>query len=442
MRKIFLSFVLIAAGNFALPAAWGQNGKKMELVLEHEEKFSSPKNYQLAHVVFGKDNNGNPIPRILVTAHHVEFRDKNGSVIKKIPYTAQDEATKTETHLYTTRYGKNIAVHVTHGYSPVRESWETGEYSIYDENGNETLRLRPFNDDTMPSPSPSGDYAVGYPNDAMMGPPNFYDAKGTRNEKWARRWYERAKTGFKSGRPIEEWPDEGIAGPVRFSPDGKYAAVFCTVIGSEKITIVYDSNGDKLFQKKGYPIIFSSDGKTLFYSDETKTSAAGMDGHVIWTSTTAFLPEAFSRDGQFLIARKGPAIYEARMTDGRINWKWEGKWHFLMEPDGHGNLVKTNNADFGISYVAIAPNSKIVAAIGIKSGFEYLDASKQSHRFIIKDSNLFIFDSHTGRLLAHQAISRLSIPVPTISIAENGNLVSIQGQSEIFYLAIHSGKAK
>ena len=429
MKKIFWAAVLMFAGNLAIPAAFGQAEKKWKIVLDHEEKFSQPSDYRLAHVVFGKDARGNPIPRIVVAARHVEFRDKSGNVVQKIPYTAYNAATKTETSIYTTRYGKNIAVHITHGYSPGRESWETGEYSIYDENGNKTLRLNPFNEDTRPEPSPSGDYAVGYPNDDMMGPPLFYDAKGTRNEKWARRWYERAKTGFKGGQPVEEWPDMGTANSVNFSPDGKYVAVACDTYGPRgriTITIVYDSNGDKLFQKRGYPLIFSSGGKTLFYSDGTQTSATGIDGHTIWTSTTPFVPEAFSKDGRLLIARKGPDIYEVRMADGRINWKWEGKWHKIgvfTDPRTHQLIVEK---DFGILNLEATSDLHHIAAVGLKKG----------------NKSIFVFDRN-GRLLAHsQAIPNLLIPVPTISIANNGNLVSIQGRSVILYLAIHPGKAK
>ena len=432
MKKIFWAAVLMFAGNLAIPAAFGQAEKKWKIVLDHEEKFSQPSDYRLAHVVFGKDARGNPIPRIVVAARHVEFRDKSGNVVQKIPYTAYNAATKTETSIYTTRYGKNIAVHITHGYSPGRESWETGEYSIYDENGNKTLRLNPFNEDTRPEPSPSGDYAVGYPNDDMMGPPLFYDAKGTRNEKWARRWYERAKTGFKSGQPVEEWPDMGTADSVNFSPDGKYVAVACDTYGPRgriTITIVYDSNGDKLFQKRGYPLIFSSGGKTLFYSDGTQTSATGIDGHTIWTSTTPFVPEAFSKDGRFLIARKGPAIYKVRMADGRINWKWEGIWAYLNRHDTAGRIVATSNIDFGILAVATAPDLKRIVAIGSRSN--------DGATFNVLSENIIILNDQ-GNLIAQKTIdgnvfSTLALPV----ISNDGSLVAIQENTGLFYFEVH-----
>ena len=225
---------------------------------------------------------------------------------------------------------------------------------------------------------------------------------------------------------------------VHFAPDGSHVAVFARSSGPGGEVFVYDSNGDKLFQKEGSPVTFSADGKKLFYLNHGGVSACGLDGRVIWTSTTPFQPEVFSADGKLMLARNGPALYEVRVADGHVIWKWEGRWHYQMEPDEHGSLIQTNNVDFGISYAAISSNAEIISAIGTTSGFEYLDASKASHRFTIKESDLFVIDGHTGKLLGHKILDRHQfMALGSLTISQDGHLVVIQGKPGLLYFSVY-----
>ncbi len=327
---------------------------RRDITLEHKQKFSKP----IKFLGIGIDSGGNPYPKFIASQRYIKILGVKGE-IKRLITRKENPKGSLNTGIYQNEYGNNLAVHITNGYSDARESWLNGEYFIFDGEGHETLHIKHFDDNTTPIPSPSGDYAVGWPSPAegVGGPPIFYDVNGYRN-KWAGRWWKWARRAFK-GEAVREWPAIYGVEDVNFSADGNRV-----VVGGYKgdpiisgRTFMYDANGNLLWKIPGSgKAVFSPEGKYLAQAGWLGTRLLSTDtGQVIWENKKvngALIYMKFSSNGDsLLVASSQGNVYFFNAHTGKILWQLAGQ---SLPNMPHG-------FNFGIKGLGVTGNIKIIA---------------------------------------------------------------------------------
>lgn len=392
------------------------------------------------HCLFVKDANGRPSPGVVIKKDRIEVLDDKGNPTNTVPLE-NVPAEAIETHVYADPHGKVVGIQVTKGIDERREAWKTGEYYILDASGRKTLDLKPFNDATHPLPSPSGDYAVGWTNE--MGPPIFYDAQGTRNA-WARKWYERAKKGFR-GEPVAEWPDMFEASKAWFSRDGSRVAVHGTGPGPRASLVVYDASGNKLFEKDdAWNPVFSRDEARMAYAVVGKKIAVvDASGAAVWEKSGIGLPEKFSEDGKLLLVQGREKLTMLDAATGKVIWDWQptpGKLAELRHgatPPEQGPLK--GNQGFGFTLVAGTPDFSRVVALGSTLKEEPVWPGKPQRRIAVEKDHLLVFDGK-GNLLAWEELPGDTFSVPTseisISVSDDGKTIAVPGPGGMHYFSV------
>jgi WD40 repeat protein len=390
----------------------------------------APPTQAVEYVLFSKTTNGKIVPNVVVRPDRIDVMDEAGKVINTINREA-NPAENSETHIYPGRFGKVIGVHTTRGHSASRESWASGEYYILDASGRKTLEIKPFNAGTEPVPSPSGDYAVGWPEE--MGPPIFYDASGIRN-KWAH--------GFAG----DGWPNLFTVSSVFFSPDGSRVAV--TAHHARKnIMFVYDSQGNKIFEKDGVrTALFSDDSRRLAFATKNGTSGVMDDaGNILWEKPIVQNPAKFSADGKLLIFRAGPVLALFKADTGEQVWQWKpGEDDFAQLRQGRkieadGPLKA--NPGLGILAVEATPDLSRIVAVGISQKYVPVVPDKPQRQLEGASDHVLIFD-RSGNLISWKVLPADTIQsvswmaVVPLAISDDGETVVVGGRDGLHTFSV------
>lgn len=399
----------------AIPAKAEPRGKAVGGDYMLEKQRADKTSGAMEHCLMSKDATGRPRPAVVVKKDRIEVLNENGGVKVRLPKET-NPAEKVETHVYPDRHGKVVGVQVTRGYSQQREGWTSGEYYILDSKGNRTLNLREFNVNTRPIPSPSGDYAVGWPGaDTPGGPPIFYDANGVRN-KWAH--------GFKG----DGWPEMYETHEVRFSPEGRHVAVLAKNgdLGKYTMMIVYDSNGNKLFEKKDVDrdVVFSSDSlKLAYYSTlKGKVGLVNIQGSAAWEKDIKALPRLFSSDGRFLLVMTGNFLGMIRADNGNLIWKWEANVENLR---GRSTPRSPNMEDgFWLASLAATPDFDriIMTASTLKR-----ESLKPAGWHLVSEKDHILIFNRKGHLIHWETLPGESFQIPStmLQVSDDGQHVAV-----------------
>jgi outer membrane protein assembly factor BamB len=386
------------------------------------------------HCLMRKDSNGVLIPRVIVDDNQIAVLNDTGTIEKTI--TIHNANTKDErVHVYQGKFGKTLGVQITRGYSSTQESWTSGEYYILNENGEKTLDLKKFDDNTRPIPSPSGDYAVGWPEEGTPGgPPIFYDANGIRN-KWAH--------GF-SG---EGWPKMYGTFDATFSPDGKYVAILAGNgdAAENPMMIVYDAHGNKLFEKMGASkgFLFSPDASRIAYYSATdqKLGMVGIDGRQLWETSLQVLPRVFSADGSLLLTMTTNSIAVINAVTGKLVWEWKADTNNLK---GQSFPRGPHSWDgFVLGSVAATPDfSRVIATAATLKDTPVIPGKPQLHA--VSDRNHLLVFNKDGHLIHWEDFSKDNFQLPSaqIGISNDGNNITILMNNGIVSFSLKKGDFK
>ncbi|HVA65550.1 MAG TPA: WD40 repeat domain-containing protein [Elusimicrobiota bacterium] len=323
------------------------------VTLARTQKFPEPVTYCRLNM----DSRGNIYPNVLATKDSIEILDPAGNVKVSFP-NHNDPEREIATTIFSADDGNHVAVLVQD------ESRRThGEYDIFDENGNRTLQIKPFDDDASgPHPSPSGDYAVGWWGaDMPAGPPIFYDASGYRN-KWAT---------VVHGAWGKTWPTGYGAADVSFSPSGSQAIVIATK-GTSSLTLAYDAQGNPLWSApNGSRGVFSPDGQEIAqgYIDYNQPTFNGVvrilsaaTGKILWQDELAERGNVyqfkFFSDGKQLIAASAHGdVYLFNASNGNTVWHWNTQLYPGVPKGFEMEGLWTFAATANLNTLAIATNS-------------------------------------------------------------------------------------
>jgi hypothetical protein len=419
---------IVIALLFCAPAVAGQNNtdntKDEEFTLERQP-HGVPTG-AAEHYLLKVDSAGIPSPGVVIRKDRTEIRDSDGKTKDSIART-DDPARKIETHFYPDTHGKVVGVHVTKGKGKNSESWDEGEYYILDAQGNKTLEIKNFHDNTRPIPSPSGDYAVGWPGATTPGgPPIFYDAKGVRN-KWAH--------GFKG----DGWPKQYETWGARFSPEGRYVAISAKNgdSGKKTLTVVYDSKGNKVFDAEsvgGGDLLFSPDSAHLAYYSplNKKLGLVDMKGQLVWEANIQALPRIFSEDGHYLLVMTGELLALVDAANGKSVWEWRAHAENLK---GRANARKAGSYDgFALRSIAATPDlSRIVlTATSLKDA--PVSPGKRQRRAVSDNDHLLIFNEK-GRLIGWETFPGQSFKIPAtlVQLSRDGRTIAVSMNDGIAY---------
>lgn len=364
------------------------------------------------HCLLRSDAEGKPLPRVLIKKDRIEIIGDDGR-LKSIWPRSNDASEKIETRIYPDKHGKVIGVHVTKGYGERREGWTSGEYYILDASGNKTLDLKKFDANTMPIPSPSGDYAVGWPGaDTPGGPPIFYDAKGVRN-KWAH--------GFTG----DGWPEGYATNGVSFSPDGHSAAVLAEGIGRDKhLMIVYDAYGEKILEKDGVSrdVVFSPDGSQIAYYSMPRGHIGLVDtnGHVLWIRNLQALPRLFSSDGHHLLVMTGNFVGMLQANTGNLVWKWEANAENLRGR----STPRTPDMGEGFALRSLAATPDFSRVVMTATTLRRESVKPAGWRLVSASDHILVFNEN-GRLIHWESLpgDSLQIPSTLLQVSQDGKTI-------------------
>lgn len=424
----------------AVPAKWGFS-------LEHEEKRAR----KITNSLLRFDAADKPYVSIIDDEQEIEIRDDKGKIKRKIA-KPHNPKIHLRTRVHVGDYGNVMAVHITSGHSPTRESWTEGEYYILNDKGEVTLHLKPFNDNTSPIPSPSGDYAIGWPGPmGPGGPPIFYDAAGHRN-KWAH--------GFTG----EGWPDSHEVQEAKFSPDGSRVVVIALgpnfapgATAGSHFLIVYDSNGNKLWERKLDNIkrasaVFSPKGTYLLLMERQSPAWSPfltlltMAGVPIWRIPYSGGDPMFSDDESLLfIAGSNPTgtvntVESFEIPGGKLRWNqgWNSDLIERLKKD-----AGSPGATFRIYGLDVALRSQAVVILG--TAFRQKKITGGGHADEATTSVVAIF-SVDGKLLGETALPP-TLPYVAgngvgVKISPDGSAVTIPTQRGWLRYRIKKGDGK
>lgn len=423
MKAVMITLLFLMAANSVPGNASPDNEESF--VFKRQQKRIPGK---MQGGLFTKDTSGQPTPRVLLLKDRIEIRDKDGNVKDTIAKSG-NSSKNIETRFYPDKHGKVVGVHVTQGYSQSHESWTSGEYYILDVNGSKTLDIKNFNDNTRPIPSPSGDYAVGWPEaDTPGGPPIFYDADGQRN-KWAH--------GFKG----DGWPEMYETWDACFSPDGKHVAVLAKNgdTGKKTLMLVYDAFGNKVFAKEsvGNDVLFSPDSAHIAYYSPInhKLGLVSVNGKVDWEADIHALPRLFSDDGKFLLLTTGDSLSMVETATGKMLWKWIANAENLK----NRSIPKKSGGweGFTLRYAAATPNlSRIVVTATTLKDVPVELGKPQLHAVSDKD-HLLVFNGQ-GHLIHWETLPGESFKIPStlIQISDDGKMVAVSMNDGLEYFSM------
>ncbi len=435
MRTTTTLILAILAVSFAADPGWaaqppGEGGTAAHGSSEIQLERTQPLPSNTETCVLGRDSKGYPTAKAAVNSDAVEFLDASGKVQKVIARRRNDDQ-KMQTHIYKGKHGKVIGVHVTRGYSSSRESWTSGEYFVFDQDGNETLHIEQFNDITRPVPSPSGDYAVGWPSPTTPGgPPIFYDARGVRN-KWAH--------GF-SG---EGWPAGFEVNDVTFSSDGQVVGVNAKK-GRKRRALVFNSNGDKLCEvDDGENVLFSpSRTRFAYYKRGHGVALADINGSEAWVTPTEAYPAKFSVDEKRLLVRSGGFLAMIDVATGKELWRWSRKQERLAGKNSSGQVVQTRMPQFSLRNVDSPDDLSVIVVLGMAMKFEYLKPDQPQRRLVVDKDYMFMLDGD-GNLLQEKALpgGTFAVPDAPMVFSQDGGTVAVAGDGKISYFRIGKGSS-